>query len=297
MIYNTLAPGCLARQHDRMCSSIRTTDTVAPIIMALLASWTPPSSLTISANVSKPGTIRYLARRTAEAPPSDNLAVLDIVAANNLGAANFTGSMVVAHTNVAVVGGACIAEGDAFVLYAVAQDGEGKYPGRCPNNSTMSRWAGQGWAAGAVHQEGNDSRCRPGYHWLTGLEAVGFGGHVCTPAGGSSSCSFDFGFAPQDWSSFIFPVPAPSYPICVCFAIPSNPTVPRSLWWHLSAAAPALQPSSLQRCAPPWPFLVAVPACPWGPSTPRIKAATEAWCGHRQSALSCASPPHSRAIL
>jgi hypothetical protein len=97
-------------------------------------------SLSLTANVSKPGTLRYLARRAGEEPPESPQELLDVVAANNLAAANFTGSLVLPRGGMAFAP-ACIADGADMVIWAVAQDQEGTYAGRWPNNSTMSRWA------------------------------------------------------------------------------------------------------------------------------------------------------------
>lgn len=93
--------------------------------------------LEIRVNASKPGTLRYLARRAGQPPPPSVAVLLDAVAANNLGASNFTGSVAIAPGTLAGAATACVVEGDAFELHVVAQDGEGAHAGRWPNNSTM----------------------------------------------------------------------------------------------------------------------------------------------------------------
>ncbi|GBF99606.1 hypothetical protein Rsub_12070 [Raphidocelis subcapitata] len=119
-------------------SRLRTTDSTPPAITALTATWTPPMGLALSAALTKPGTLRYLARPAADPAPTDPQALLAAVAANDLVAANFTGSLAVPTAGAAASGAACIADGGAFVIYAVAQDREGDNPGRWPNNSTLS---------------------------------------------------------------------------------------------------------------------------------------------------------------
>jgi len=95
-------------------------------------------SMALTANLSKPGTLRFLTRRVGEPPPAGAQAVLDAVAANNLAAANFTGSMGVGNSAAAATAQLCIADGADFLVYAVAQDREGENAGRWPNNSTVS---------------------------------------------------------------------------------------------------------------------------------------------------------------
>lgn len=93
-------------------------------------------TLAIAADVSKPGALRLLARRTGQPAPAGVQALLDAVAANDLAAANFTASVAVP-TVGQTHGSLCIADGASFVVYAVAQDREGTWPGRVPNNSTV----------------------------------------------------------------------------------------------------------------------------------------------------------------
>lgn len=140
-------------------SRVRTTDSTPPSITAFTATWTPPMSLVLSATVTKPGVLRYLARRTAEPAPAESQAVLAAVAANDLAAANFTGSLAVPAGGVPAGGRACVADGGTFVVYAVAQDGEGDNPGRWPNNSTLSR-CGLAWTPAGLGAKG--SACRHG---------------------------------------------------------------------------------------------------------------------------------------
>jgi hypothetical protein len=99
-------------------------------------------TLILTATVSKPGALRYLARRAGQTPPASAQALISAVAANDLAAANFTGSAVMPTGGVPMTAEACIVEGDTMVLWVVAQDEEGSFPGRWPNNSTMSRCAG-----------------------------------------------------------------------------------------------------------------------------------------------------------
>jgi len=74
--------------------------------------------------------------RTADPAAADAAEVLLAVSANN--AANFTASFTVPAADVAVWSPAiCAADGDQMTVYAVAQDNEGSWPGRWPNNSTM----------------------------------------------------------------------------------------------------------------------------------------------------------------
>lgn len=93
-------------------------------------------TLLVTADVSERGALRLLARRAGQAAPASVPALLDAVAAKDLAAANFTASVAVTAAGQ-VHGSLCIADGTSFVLYAVAQDLEGAWPGRVPNNSTM----------------------------------------------------------------------------------------------------------------------------------------------------------------
>ena len=93
----------------------------------------------LTANISKPGALCYLARRVGEAPPASAQALLQAVASNSRAAANFTGSLEVPAADTLADASLCIADGDDMVVYAVAQDEEGTYAGRWPNNSTMIR--------------------------------------------------------------------------------------------------------------------------------------------------------------
>lgn len=119
--------------------ALRTTDSTPPVITSLTTTWTPPMRLLLAVNASKPGALRFLARRPAQPAPTGAAALLDAVAANNLAAANFTGSVVIPAGGYATAV-MCVADGDAFVVDAVAQDREGDFAGRWPNNSTMTRW-------------------------------------------------------------------------------------------------------------------------------------------------------------
>jgi hypothetical protein len=118
---------------------VRTTDSSPPVIASLSATWTPPMTLVLRANVSKGGAVRFLARREGQPPPASAQELLSAVAANNLAAANFTGSVPVPTAGAVTTAQLCVADGDVMVLYAVAQDREGETPGRWPNNSTLSR--------------------------------------------------------------------------------------------------------------------------------------------------------------
>ena len=132
--------------HPAAHSGVRTTDSTPPSILSLAATWTQPMALRIVANVSKPGALRYLARRAGQSPPASAQALLNAVATNDLSAANFTGSLRVPRAGGRAAAMLCIADGDQMVIFAVAQDREGDNPGRWPNNGTMVRCV-------AVHAE------------------------------------------------------------------------------------------------------------------------------------------------
>lgn len=93
--------------------------------------------LVLSARVSKPGTLRFLARRASQPAPASAQALLDDVAARSVAAANFTGSAPLAAGGQLTTVTLCVADGDEFVVHAVAQDREGDNAGRWPNNSTL----------------------------------------------------------------------------------------------------------------------------------------------------------------
>lgn len=112
-------------------SSIRTIDNTPPVVSDLSVSYKLPMTLTISAKVDKPGKLFYMARRLPAAEPG---AVGDVVAGAG---ANFSGSAVVSQAGQALSISLCVADGDQMKVWVVAQDQEGNYAGRLPNNSTM----------------------------------------------------------------------------------------------------------------------------------------------------------------
>lgn len=64
--------------------------------------------------------------------------VLNAAASQNPAQANFTGLLSVSVANTPVSSGTCVADADTMTIYAVAQDLEGAFPGRVPNNSTLT---------------------------------------------------------------------------------------------------------------------------------------------------------------
>lgn len=120
---------------------VRTTDSVPPQVTALTATFTPPMSLRLSFSASKAGSLLLAPRRASQLPPTAQ-EVLDAVAARSTSAAaaNFTAtvpvtaSMPTSHT-------LCVADGDQLVVYAVARDTEGQWPGRQDNVSPLQRCA------------------------------------------------------------------------------------------------------------------------------------------------------------
>lgn len=95
-------------------------------------------TFTITANVSKAGWIIY-APRAATSPASTAAGVLSAFSSHDPALANFTSSLGVPTAGVPVTGTECVADGDQFVVYAVAQDNEGQYSGRQNNTSPLAR--------------------------------------------------------------------------------------------------------------------------------------------------------------
>ena len=95
-------------------------------------------NLTLVANISKPGRLRFAARKASD-PALTQQEVLEAAATQSTALANFTGSLAVSTANVRVQDMLCVADGDLMVMYAVAQDKEGDFPPRGPNNSTLVR--------------------------------------------------------------------------------------------------------------------------------------------------------------
>jgi hypothetical protein len=115
--------------------------------------------LTLTATASKPGLLRFILQHNgtaaqgepSSAPPASARGLLNTVAANDLARANFTGTLALrpaaANGSNEAAGAAtlCIADAADMVLHAVAQDQEGQYAGRWPNNSTLTRCVFVGW--------------------------------------------------------------------------------------------------------------------------------------------------------
>ncbi|KAI8463288.1 MAG: hypothetical protein J3K34DRAFT_496093 [Monoraphidium minutum] len=118
-------------------SCVRTTDSRPPAILELIATWTPPMSLTLAVNASKPGTLRFVARRAGAPPPASAQEVLDDVAANSLAANNFTSSAAIPLGYTLATATLCVADGADMIVYGVAQDREGDFTGRSPNTSPL----------------------------------------------------------------------------------------------------------------------------------------------------------------
>lgn len=120
------------------CRRVRTTDSVPPVIHSLTATFTPPMTFTITANTSEPGRLLYAPRKVGSPAPTVQ-EVLSAWESKDPLLANFTGVMDVPAALTAVVGSTCVADGDQLVVYAVAQDREGLWPGRSNNTSPVSR--------------------------------------------------------------------------------------------------------------------------------------------------------------
>lgn len=120
------------------CRRVRTTDSVPPVITDLTATFTPPMSLTLTYTVSKAGSLWLAPRKTGQPEPTAQ-DVLTTVATRSLGAANFTATVPVLNAAVEVTQTLCVADGDELVVYAVARDTEGQWPGRQDNTSPLKR--------------------------------------------------------------------------------------------------------------------------------------------------------------
>jgi hypothetical protein len=95
-------------------------------------------TFTITVNTSEPGRLLYAPRKVG-APAPTVQEVLSAWESKDPALANFTGQMEVSNALAAVTGSTCVAEGDQLVVYAVAQDREGLWPGRTNNTSPVSR--------------------------------------------------------------------------------------------------------------------------------------------------------------
>lgn len=111
----------------------RTIDSTPPVLFSLSTLATPPkTTFAITANVSKPGTIYYVGFKPGAPAPSR---ITDILFPSP--AANFSGSFAVGTALTLSDGVLCIADGQQMEVYAFAQDNEGRYEGRLPNNGTI----------------------------------------------------------------------------------------------------------------------------------------------------------------
>jgi hypothetical protein len=117
---------------------VRTPDTRPPLILDLTAAFTPPMNLTVTVTTNKPGKLLFAAR-AASAAALTQQQVMDAVVTSSAALANFTDSFTIPVANVATSTMSCVADGQLFVVYAVAQDREGAWPPYVPNNSSVSR--------------------------------------------------------------------------------------------------------------------------------------------------------------
>lgn len=120
------------------CRRVHTTDSVPPVITALTATFTPPMSLTLTYTISKAGSL-WLAPRKTGLPEPTAQEVLTAVATHSTASANFTATVAVASAAVSASQTLCVADGDKLVVYAVARDTEGHFPGRQDNTSPLKR--------------------------------------------------------------------------------------------------------------------------------------------------------------
>lgn len=97
-------------------------------------------SLTLTYTVSKAGSL-WLAPRKAGQPALTAQEVLAAVATRSTAAANFTAAVPVDTAAVTATQTLCVADGDTLVVYAVARDTEGQWPGRQDNRSPLKRLA------------------------------------------------------------------------------------------------------------------------------------------------------------
>jgi hypothetical protein len=95
-------------------------------------------SLTLTYTVSKAGSL-WLAPRKAGQPAPTAQEVLAAVATRSTAAANFTATVPVDTAAVTETQMLCVADGDTLVVYAVARDTEGQWPGRQDNTSPLKR--------------------------------------------------------------------------------------------------------------------------------------------------------------
>jgi hypothetical protein len=95
-------------------------------------------SLVLAYTVSKAGSL-WLAPRKAGQPQPTAEEVLTAVAARSTAAANFTAAVPVSTAAVTITQTLCVADGDQLVVYAVARDTEGQWPGRQDNTSPLKR--------------------------------------------------------------------------------------------------------------------------------------------------------------
>lgn len=124
---------------NAFCRRVRTTDSISPVISELTATFTPPMSLTLTYTVSKAGSL-WLAPRRAGLPEPTAQEVLAAVATRSTASANFTAAVTVATAATSTTQTLCVADGDKLVVYAVARDTEGLFPGRQDNTSPLKRY-------------------------------------------------------------------------------------------------------------------------------------------------------------
>lgn len=96
-------------------------------------------SLTLTYTVSKAGSL-WLAPRKAGLPEPTAQEVLTAVATRSTASANFTATVTVPTAAVSTSQTLCVADGDKLVVYAVARDTEGQFPGRQDNTSPLKRY-------------------------------------------------------------------------------------------------------------------------------------------------------------
>lgn len=123
-----------------LCRRVRTTDSVPPVITDLTATFMPPMSLTLTYTVSKAGSLLLAPGRAGQPAPTAAQDVLTAVATRSTADANFTATVTVAAAAVTSSQVLCVADGDQMVVYAVARDTEGQWPGRQDNTSPLKRY-------------------------------------------------------------------------------------------------------------------------------------------------------------
>ncbi|PNH00991.1 hypothetical protein TSOC_013152 [Tetrabaena socialis] len=117
---------------------VRTSDSRPPAILALVATAsTVGNRFTLTANSSKPGTLRFIAVHPGSPVPTRE----QLLAPASYAAANFSGVLVLPTAFAAASVALCVADGASLQVWGVQEDLEGTFAGRLPNYSNITRAA------------------------------------------------------------------------------------------------------------------------------------------------------------